>query len=156
MARSRDGKRQIPELLDPSTGDRFTDIDNKKRIAHEFYSTLYSPTEPDQDAIDTLLNSIPASLHITDSEASMLQSEITIEDILKESQRSPRKSSPGSDGIPYEILNLIFRSPLVQPLILTIFNSALNDGVFPDSWNQSVMALLPKKVISRIFGIIAQ
>ncbi|KAG1094329.1 hypothetical protein G6F42_018773 [Rhizopus arrhizus] len=37
------------------------------------------------------------------------------------------------------------RFPPYQELLTTIFNNALDKGVFPDSWNQSIMTLLPKK-----------
>jgi hypothetical protein len=75
----------------------------------------------------------------------MLVCEITMEDILEESKRSPRRSSPGSDGLPYKILNLIYRFPPLQPLITTVYNTALKDGTFPTSWNESLMTLLFKK-----------
>lgn len=70
---------------------------------------------------------------------------INIDDILEESKRTPRKSSPGSDGLPYEILFLVMKFPPYQELISKIYNEALAKSKFPTSWNDSVMCLFYKK-----------
>lgn len=145
LTRAREGKRQISQLIDPVSSQRFSDNQNKQRIAHQFYSTLYSLTVPDTIAVDSLLRSIPSTNKLTIAQANSLLQAIEFDNILQESRRSPRKSSPGLDGLPYEILRLIFQFPPLQPLIVDIYNTALQQGVFPPSWNQSVMSLLPKK-----------
>ncbi|KAG1489709.1 hypothetical protein G6F52_009440 [Rhizopus delemar] len=69
----------------------------------------------------------------------------TIHDLISASSRSPRKSSPGIDGIPYEILSLVFKHPGVAPLAVKVYNKALLQSVFPPSWLCTSTALLPKK-----------
>lgn len=59
--------------------------------------------------------------------------------------RSPRKSSPGINGIPYEILPLVSKYPGVAPLAIKVYNEALLQRVFPSSWLCTSTALLPKK-----------
>ena len=46
---------------------------------------------------------------------------------------TPRKSSPGIDGIPYEILSLVFKHPGVAPLAVKVYNEALLQSAFPSS-----------------------
>jgi hypothetical protein len=67
------------------------------------------------------------------------------ESIIKESERCPKKSSPGTDGLCYEMLHRVFKHEGIKPLIVRIFNDALQKGVMPPSWNETCMVLLPKK-----------
>ncbi|GAN01199.1 hypothetical protein MAM1_0005c00631 [Mucor ambiguus] len=50
-----------------------------------------------------------------------------------------------ADGIPYQLLLLLLKFPPIQPLIEQVYNDALTKGIFPDSWNVSLMTLLYKK-----------
>lgn len=70
---------------------------------------------------------------------------IAVEDILAESKRTPRRSSPGPDGLPYEILYLVMQFPPYQDLISRVYHVALQKSKFPSPWNESVMCLLYKK-----------
>ncbi|KAG1457502.1 hypothetical protein G6F56_006593 [Rhizopus delemar] len=82
--------------------------------------------------------------HDTDDTHSLLE-QFTIEDIIDGASRSPRKSSPGIDGLPYEILSLLFKHPGISKLALMVYNNALTDGAFSSSWLSTSTALLPKK-----------
>ncbi|KAG1123853.1 hypothetical protein G6F42_010167 [Rhizopus arrhizus] len=141
----REQQRSIAALRDPVTNDLCTDPSRMQEIATSFYSQLFTPDRLDYVAIELLLRSIPSVLKLNTDDCDLLTAPIDFEDILEGCKSSPRHSSPGSDGIPYEILNLVIRFPPYQELLTTVFNDALNKGVFPDSWNQSIMTLLPKK-----------
>ncbi|CEP13412.1 hypothetical protein [Parasitella parasitica] len=108
---------------------------------------LFSPDLTEPTVIQELLSSIPENLRLTPDDKSLLTFYIEFEDILDVLTNSPRKSSPGSDGLPFEILNPVMRSPLLKDLILKVFNDALlQQSIFPDSWNnESIMTLLKKK-----------
>ncbi|KAG0981226.1 hypothetical protein G6F26_011621 [Rhizopus arrhizus] len=56
-----------------------------------------------------------------------------------------KKSSSGPDGLPYEILNLIVTFEPFHSLIYCVYNDALDHGIFPATWDESLMSLLPKK-----------
>ncbi|KAG1062006.1 hypothetical protein G6F41_011833 [Rhizopus arrhizus] len=80
------------------------------------------------------------------SEASVaLMSPFSIDELIQTSARCPTASSPGIDGLPYEVLSLIFRTESMQPFILHIYNQALTSGFFPKSWTSTCTVLLPKK-----------
>ncbi|CEP08993.1 hypothetical protein, partial, partial [Parasitella parasitica] len=148
----RETQRSIHALTDPSSNSIYEDQPNKLRIAKDFYTALYQPDIVAPTDIQELLSSIPANLRLTSDDRSFLTSEIDFDDILAVLKDSPRQSSPGSDGLPYEILNLVMRFPPFKDIILTIFNAALDNAIFPDSWNDSIMTLLKKKGDSKDMG----
>ncbi|CEP09911.1 hypothetical protein, partial, partial [Parasitella parasitica] len=142
---SRDQQSHIAALRDPTTQELSTDPDEMQHIASAFYTQLFTPDTLDFTAIDSLLSSIPPSLKLTAEDRDILTAPIDFDDILESCKNAPRQSSPGSDGIPYEILNLVIRYPPYRPLLITVFNDALQNAVFPDTWNESIMTLLKKK-----------
>jgi hypothetical protein len=74
-----------------------------------------------------------------------LETPFTIDDILTGAQRSPNHSSPGTDGLPYEILAVLLSHQQTAQLAHTVFKDALTLGIFPESWTTTCMCLLPKK-----------
>lgn len=58
---------------------------------------------------------------------------IEIDDLLADSKHTRRYSSPGPDGLPYEILYLILKFPPFHDLITVVYNKALQKGKFPKS-----------------------
>jgi hypothetical protein len=84
-------------------------------------------------------------MQLDSEQQSQLEVPIDIDDLQFECKRFPRYSSPGSDGIPYQLLLLLLKFPPIQPLIEQVYNDALSKGILPDSWNVSLMTLLYKK-----------
>lgn len=70
---------------------------------------------------------------------------ITFNDLVNSLSRSPKRSSPGLDGIPYSILRLLISHPDCRHIALTVYNDALQFGTFPLSWQDTCVSLLPKK-----------
>ncbi len=70
---------------------------------------------------------------------------MTLKTFLRKVNDIQKKSSPGPDGLPYEILYLVLKFPPYRGLITVVYNEALQKGKFPNSWNKSVMCLLYKK-----------
>ena len=67
-------------------------------------------------------------------------------ELMQALARAPNKSSPGVDGVPYELLgHLCETSTFVRRLFLKVLNTALTDHRFPATWQRSSMILLPKK-----------
>lgn len=60
-----------------------------------FYDKLYSPTPIDVDAVESLLNSIPSSAHISNSDSNLLLERITFDELVDAFSRCPSTSSPG-------------------------------------------------------------
>ena len=75
----------------------------------------------------------------------MLTASFTLVQLRQAVKRAPRASSPGSDDLTYPILRLLFDHPLVGALAVNVYNDALQAGVFPPSWSEKRLCLLPKK-----------
>ena len=148
----RSVQQSIQALIDPSNGEVFDDQPNKLHIAQEYYTALFHPDAVEPSDIQELLSAIPADLRLDTDDRTLLTSEVDFDDALEVLKSSPRKSSPGADGLPYEILNLVVRYPPYKPLLLKVFNAALDHAIFPDSWNDSIMTLLKKKGDPKAMG----
>jgi hypothetical protein len=76
---------------------------------------------------------------------SSLTSPFTRIELIEGTARCPRKSSPGTDGLPYEMLTLLLDHHETALLAVKVYNAALSEGIFPASWLTTCMCLLPKK-----------
>ncbi|OBZ81155.1 Transposon TX1 uncharacterized protein, partial [Choanephora cucurbitarum] len=142
-ASSRAAQRIILALQDPRTEELVTSTEQKSRVMVDFYNSLYHPDRIYLNEVHALLD--PVCGRLTPEQANDLMKPLTWDEILGASHRSPRKSSPGSDGLPYDILGILSRIPCLRDLVLQIYNEALTDSLFPESWLISLMTLLPKK-----------
>ena len=112
--------------------------------AQQYYQSLYTAEPIDLQAIDQLLTSVPSDL-LSPATQTLLLSSFTLDQITNSSKRAPRNSSPGSDGLPYSILYLLFSHPLIGSLAVNVYNDALHADVFPNLWSETRLCLLPKK-----------
>jgi hypothetical protein len=64
---------------------------------------------------------------------------------LQGASRTPKESSPGLDGIGYEILSLLVSHPSCRDIIHQVFNDAIRLAKFPKSWQTSCIIILHKK-----------
>ncbi|KAG1049071.1 hypothetical protein G6F43_008584 [Rhizopus delemar] len=103
------------------------------------------PDPIDDDAVEDLLSTLPYSLCLSASDQRFLVNSFTCYALLNGVSRCPKRSSPGLDGLPYEILRLIFIHPSCRDLLLQVYNDALSKGVFPNSRFGTSVSLLPKK-----------
>lgn len=72
--------------------------------------------------------------------------DITLDEVLFQFARIMSKSgSHGADSLGYPFLYLLFKFQPLQSLNLQVYNEALSKGVFPGSWNDIRVRLLPKK-----------
>ncbi|KAG0740106.1 hypothetical protein G6F57_012523 [Rhizopus arrhizus] len=113
--------------------------------ARSFYQRLYTCEPSSAPATDTILESVPQECVIDSSTAASLLNAFEYDDIVTSTKRCPFASSPGKDGLPYELLLALYQIDCVQPLVQRIYNDALQKGVFPFSWSSTCTVLLPKK-----------
>ncbi|KAG1134191.1 hypothetical protein G6F37_013284 [Rhizopus arrhizus] len=107
--------------------------------AQAFYQDLYSPTPVNPAALDDLLSSIPESVRLSSSDQTSLMAPWTEDEVLTCVSRTPNRSSPGVDGLPYEILRLLLQHPFCRQLYLDVLQSASLDRKYPDTWQRSVV-----------------
>ena len=140
----RSSKHLIPPLIHRTTREISTTKEDMLDAASSFYQHLYTPEDVDQAAIDSLLTSLPPELEISRIQQETLQSAFTLDDLLLGVSRCPQRSSPGKDGLPYEILRLLLLHPVCQSTAVKVYNDALLSAVFPPSWQDTIVSLLPK------------
>lgn len=99
----------------------------------------------DLTATEDLAPTINSTSTLTDSDRENLLKEFTKDDILEAAKRSPNQSSPGIDGLPYQILFYIFHNQSALDIAVQVYNDALKNSMFPSSWTKTCMILLPKK-----------
>ncbi|KAG1038378.1 hypothetical protein G6F43_012697 [Rhizopus delemar] len=115
-------QKYISSLQYPVTGQFCTSSVDLQDAAKTFYQQLYQ-SDPTSDAdVSILLDIIPDSDIIPSDSIPPLVAPFTIHDLVSASSRSPRKSSPGINGIPYEILSLVFKRPGVAPLTVKLIS----------------------------------
>lgn len=121
------------------------DLDSMLSITHDFYDNLFQAEPIDQHAVDSLLQHIRPNHQLQHHQHASLVEPFTIDDLLLQSKRCTKQSSPGPDGLGYPFLSLLFSHADIGPIALSAYNQALNTGVFPASWQDISMRLLPKK-----------
>lgn len=122
-----------------------SDQEGLREITWNFYQQLYTSDEVTATIIDNYLDNIRIDKYLTESDRQVLLNPIAIEDLQDQAQRVTQTSSPGEDGFGYPFWSLLLKHPQIQTLALTVFNAALQDGIFPGSWQQIRVRLLPKK-----------
>ncbi|KAG2193585.1 hypothetical protein INT47_007388, partial [Mucor saturninus] len=150
-------KSFIPELLHPITSASCTTLEALTDAAHSFYQSLYTPDDTNLNAIDLLAETIHSSSVLDESQSEHLLTEFSKDDLLDAAKRTPPKSSPGIDGIPYQILfHMLHNAAALRVAIqvyndaalrvaIQVYNDALLKSIFPPSWHKTCMILLPKK-----------
>ncbi|SAL97551.1 hypothetical protein [Absidia glauca] len=113
--------------------------------ARSFYQALYQIDPVGDDQIDQYLATIQDLPQLDELAQTNLMATFELDDLLAQAARCPRQSSPGDDGLSYTYLTIIFRFRRIQPIILQVYNDALQHTVFPPSWNAIRVRLLPKK-----------
>jgi hypothetical protein len=142
----RQDQQYIMALEADSNGDPpRTDAAGKESIAHAFYQQLYTATTVPPERIDRYLAPIRFHAHLSTDDTHSLLEPITIDAISAQASRMSSISSPGADGFGYPYWSLILQHRMVHQLAVTVFNDALMEGIFPQSWQDIRVRLLPKK-----------
>ncbi|KAG1329147.1 hypothetical protein G6F62_007804 [Rhizopus arrhizus] len=142
--KTRTQKQTIHELLS-SEGYLVRSPNQLNNCVKQFYEQLYSPDPIDYEALEELLTQVPPSTCFDAATNNALTSEWTEEEVLTCASKAPSYSSPGVDGIPYELLQLLLQHPFCIRLFTKVLNTALQHSKFPATWQQSIVILLPKK-----------
>ncbi|CEP07325.1 hypothetical protein [Parasitella parasitica] len=119
-------------------------LEDMKTFAWQFYTDLYKADPVDPGDIEAYLDTVTFDKVLTDDEQQSLMDPITLDELLEQAGRSTKATAPGSDGLAYPFLSLLFSMPRLGALVLKVYNDALK-GLFPTSWHDLRIRLLPKK-----------
>jgi hypothetical protein len=138
-------KKTIPSLLHPTTKVEAHSPAELDSAVSTFYRELYTTQPISTPDVEQLISTILPEDRISISVHDRLQRPFTMSEISEGTNRCPNKSSPGKDGLPYEILSLLLTRVATAQLALQIYNDALQLAIFPASWCSTCVCLLPKK-----------
>lgn len=119
-------------------------IEDMKSFAWQYYTDLYKADPVAPSDIERYLDTVTFENVLTVDEQQSLMDPITLDELLQQANRSTKVTAPGSDGLPYPFLSLLFSMPRLKTLVLQVYNDALT-GIFPSSWHDLRIRLLPKK-----------
>ena len=126
-------------------GSMASNTDEILSTAHDFYVSLYSPESRDKAASREILSAVPSSVKLKKGEKNDLLEPPSLELVSQMLSNSPRRKSPGPDGLPFELYIWLFEtSPAALDLFTRLLANAL-DGAIPSTWQQTRMLLLYKK-----------
>ncbi|KAI9310011.1 hypothetical protein BX666DRAFT_1483612, partial [Dichotomocladium elegans] len=143
--RERSASRTVHGFQHPTTGVLCATISTMHDAVCNFYGDLYSPSPVNQEAVVDLLAAIPADTRLSPTVQSHLSDRSHSWTFNPLPNDLPAKAALVQMASPYPIWNLVFRHPLYGPLIHSVFAQALTSGVFPPSWQETCLSLLPKK-----------
>ena len=114
--------------------------DEIKSHVREFYRTLYSNVPTDESARDALFSDLP-KLDPQDSED--LDNLLTPDELDLAVKQLSNNKAPGLDGLSCEFFQHFW--PLLKNDLLSVFNHAITSGNLPQSFQRSIISLIPKK-----------
>ncbi|KAG1137270.1 hypothetical protein G6F37_011359 [Rhizopus arrhizus] len=139
-------EQSINCLQDITSGSTVSSRTQLLEVSQAFYQKLYSVDPVDEHDIDCYLQDIADLPQLNEDDRRYLISPVTIEDIIEQSKKViGKQSNPGSDGLGYVFMHLIYQFSPLKDLITKIYNGALAAGLFPSSWQDLRVQLLPKK-----------
>ncbi|KAG0846708.1 hypothetical protein G6F17_013197 [Rhizopus arrhizus] len=113
--KDRQQQQAISELV-ADDGTILSTPEELTNCAKGFYSNLYSTEPVSPQATDFLLSQLPDTVRLDDSQQTLLLTEWTDEEVEACLAHTPTHSSPGIDGLPYEILRFLFQQPYMATL----------------------------------------
>ena len=108
-------------------------------VWYDYYSHLFvSQNIPSENVNDNTLSFISNNF-----DSSILNEQISDEEIIKSIKRSKNNKSPGPDGISVEMYKETLA--LILPFLNKLFNAIFDSGNFPESWCKSIITPIYKK-----------
>ena len=109
----------------------------------EFYTKLYSSdSAPDRNLLDTFFSNLNIPTIDSDSKE-RLEQNLTLEEINNSIMSLQSGKAPGADGFPTDFYKK-FKDKLA-PLLLSVYEEALENNIFPPTLCQASITLLLKK-----------
>ena len=127
-----------------------TEITKPKEILTEatgYYTQLFGKKITKRRSREILLEKLRKT-RISNGEAKELGAIMTLEEVRKWCKKVGTGKSPGPDGIPSEFYKYFLN--LVAPLLLGVFNEAIEKGELPSFMKDGIISLLYKKKTGEI------
>lgn len=141
--RKAQSNRVVPKIKHPDT-DKITS--QPKEIAEAFaayYKKLYEGQEllGKKEKITKLLDSIQLN-SLSQVEAEMLCSPITVQEIIDSISKLKNSKSPGADGYSGEYYKVFVNE--LAPILCWVYNYALDEKDPPKTWSEAIITVIHK------------
>ena len=110
--------------------------------ATAYWSHTYQKKNTKAESMDKLLNLLSPT-KIADEDADRLGKEISLEEVRMWCKKAGMRKSPGPDGIPSKLYKYFLN--ILAPILLGVFNEAIENGSLPDFMKEGIISLLYKK-----------
>ena len=122
-------------------GEITTNTKEIQMILKTYYEQLYANKLGNLEEMDAFLENHKL-LKLEQEEIENLNRPITTEDIESVIKNLPRHKSPGPDGFPGEYYQM-FKEEIIS-ILLKLFQKIERDGIFPNSFYEASITLIPK------------
>ncbi|KAG1469191.1 hypothetical protein G6F56_003395 [Rhizopus delemar] len=150
---TRSSQTYIAELKHPDTEELCKSPDRLQAASMAFYGKLYSPDQTCSSSTAQLLASITPDLQISIDQGQRLTRPFNIIDFQEVVKWCPHHSSPGLDGITYQILSIVFHHDIAGHIAVQIYNDALlQDLTLIKNWRPISLINTDAKVFTRLLN----
>ena len=111
--------------------------------AYQFYSKLYSSTNPAQNAITTYLQNTKFENKLNDLDKLTCEGQITCQECQFAVKCLKDNKSPGIDGLSSEFYKQFWED--IEEMLIKSYNESFNKGLLTDSQRTSILSLIFKK-----------
>lgn len=108
-----------------------------------FYSSLYKSHKPADTDIQSFLKNHSAMRQLTAQHKTMLDDDISSEEILRAIKEMKSNKMPGPDGFPVEFFKTF--GDILAPEMEKTFNSIIHRGALPPSWYEAELVPILKQ-----------
>ncbi|KAG1340279.1 hypothetical protein G6F62_005474 [Rhizopus arrhizus] len=102
-ATSRLVQRSIPPLMNPANQTICSSQDQMLAVTEQFYTELYSADPICSASMENMVSHIPDSCRISNDDSDLMTSPFLMDEIIAQVKRTPKISSPGTDGLSYSL-----------------------------------------------------
>lgn len=106
----------------------------------KYYSALYAPSQSSAESVDDFISILEPKVSVADNEEVL--ADVSVEEARKAVWSSPRRKSPGPDGLPVEFYVKFWF--LLGAIFTRMINEVFSGSTIPDDFKESKIVLIPK------------
>lgn len=128
------------DSLNDSAGRITSDPVEMRRLAVDFYSTLFAAENSDGHARKELLQDLPV---LTSEQKEFVEKRLTFDEVTASVMELSLGRTPGIDGLPTEFYRSLWT--VIGNDFFKVLQESTIEGSLPKSCQRAVLTLLPKK-----------
>ena len=138
LERSNYNKKVITSLINENENKVTRNPDEILKLQCAFYTDLYNAKEGKHFNLSN-----NTSCRVSDDDISLLDAEISYNELQDAVDKLKKEKTPGADGLTSEFFQYFWMD--LRHLIYTLYKKALDVGYLPCSSRRGVISLIPKK-----------